>query len=323
MRLALTLALIAAPAAADVAEVLDQHILPGVHGFADAASALAVTAAADCTRGAVLPAYSAAFDAWLPIADLRLGPSEAAPLTIAFWPDERSRGARTLAGLIAAGDPALSDPAGFAQQSAAARGFFALDLMLGDAEFAYGTGDPGCALVATLTADLASQAQALAEGWGEWEIILRDPGTPGNVTYLTLDEARGAIFTQIITSLTLTTDTRLARPLGTFDAPHPARAEGWRTGRPLANTLGTVRAAHAMATLLAGAPLPLSDTALSQIERAAAAITDPSFQDIADPAARLKLEILSQRISALREALEHELTAQFGVSLGFNATDGD
>jgi len=322
-RLALLVALTAAPAFADVPEVVEDHILPGVEGFADAAAGLAITAEEDCTRAAVLPAYKAAWDAWMQIADLRLGPSEAAPLTIAFWPDERGSGPRALRQILTDQGPELTDPAAFANVSAAARGLTGLDLMLGDADFAYGTADPGCALVRTLAADLRIQAEALAQGWRAFAPALETPGAAGNVAYLDASEARAAIYTQIVTGLTRTTDTRLARPLGTFDRPRPTRAESWRTARSLANVLGSVRASYAMARLLAGQEIAASAAAMDQVERAAETFADAGFQDIDDPTARLRLDILAQRITALRLAIETDLPAIWGVSVGFNAADGD
>lgn len=323
MRLALVLALLPCAAIADTADVVDGHILPGVEGFAAAAAVLSVTAEEDCSRAAVLPAYAAAWDAWMRISDLRIGPSEAAPLTIAFWPDERGSGPRVLQGILADGGAELTDPAAFAQVSAAARGLMGLDQLLGDPAFAYGISDPGCDLVRTAAVDLARQAETLAAGWRDFAPALLEPGAAGNLTYLDAAEARAAIYTQIVTGLTLTTDTRLARPLGTFDRPRPTRAEAWRTGRPLANALGSAESGYAMARLLAGREIPASAAALDQVRRAAAAIADPAFADVSDPAAWLKLDILRQRITALRLAIETELPAIWGVSVGFNAADGD
>ena len=134
MRLALAFAIFASPALAGVQEAVEGHVLPGVAAFAEAAEVLEDAARADCTAAALRPAYLAAWDAWAPIADLRLGPSEPASLTIAYWPDERGAGPKALRALLAAEDPAGRDPSAFAQVSAAARGFPALDLLLGDPE---------------------------------------------------------------------------------------------------------------------------------------------------------------------------------------------
>jgi len=70
---------IAAPALADVDEALNDHILPGYAGFAEATEDLAQAARNDCRAEALVPAFHTTFDAWMPVADLRLGPSETGP----------------------------------------------------------------------------------------------------------------------------------------------------------------------------------------------------------------------------------------------------
>lgn len=312
-----------APIRADVARAIDQVILPAVAAFDTAASDLAVQAQNDCVRDAVLPAYHTTFDAWTQIADLRIGPGEAAALTIAFWPDERGAGARALSALIAAEDPIGLDPASYTQMSAAARGLFALDILLGDAAFAYERGSYTCALVQTITADLSAQADAVREGWIGYAPLLTQPGVDGNLTYLDETEALRALYTQILTSLTVTTDSRIARPLGTFDRPRPTRAEGWRTNRALPNALGYASGAHALATALADNPLPQSDAALVAVEKASVRIADPSFAAVMDPTERLGVEILQQRILALKQAIEVEIGTALGITAGFNVADGD
>jgi predicted lipoprotein len=207
--------------------------------------------------------------------------------------------------------------------SASARGFAGLDLMLGEARLDYGPADPGCTLVAALAADLSAQATALATDWADHAALLRDPGAPGNTTYLDATEATRALYTQALAMLELTADARLGRPLGDIAAPRPARAEGWRTARSLPNALAAARAAHALATALSDVPLPATDRALDQVETAARAIRDPAFQDIDDPQARLRVEILAQRIRALRDAITAELGGALGISAGFNSLDGD
>mgnify|MGYP000648613892 FL=1 len=91
MRTALILAagLFAAPAAAGVPEALDRHILPGFDRFVQETGALARTAEEDCTAGTVAPAYHAAFDSWMPLAEVKIGPSDTGALSVLFWPDDR------------------------------------------------------------------------------------------------------------------------------------------------------------------------------------------------------------------------------------------
>lgn len=313
----LALALLAAPAAADVGQALDDVLLPGAAAFRAEAQALAGTAAADCRREAVLPAYHRARDAWGRIGDFRLGPTEHAALTIAFWPDDRASGLRALRRAVeeGAGDAALLP--------ASARGFAGLDPMLGDPALDYGPQDRGCALVALLAADLGAQAQALAAGWAVHAELLRHPGGPGNLAYLDETDARRALYTQALAALQLTRDQRLARPLGEPGRPRPARAEAWRTQRSLPNARIAARAALDLAEALAGAPLPQARAALATLDQAARAIADPGFQDLDQPAALTRLGRLKATADWLHAEIAAGLGARLGLAPGFNAHDGD
>jgi predicted lipoprotein len=318
------LALYATPLLAGVKEAVEQGILPGTAAFAGATATLAQAAQTDCTAAALRPAYGAVWETWMPLADLRLGTAESVTLSIAYWPDERGAGAKALRALLAAEDPAGRDLAAYAEVSAAARGLPALDLLLGDPELSgYAEGSYICDLVRTVTADLASQASALAQGWAVEAQVLTDAGAPDNASYLSADEAFRAIYTQLLSGLEFTADTRLGRPLGGSDRPRPTRAEFWRSNRPLPNTVASAETAVKLARLLSDAPLPATEAALGEVRRAGAAVIDPSFQDLDDPTARLKVEILQQRVRALLDTVEAELGSPRGLQPGFNSRDGD
>ena len=324
--LALACALgLATPVLADVDTALKAHILPGFARFADATEALAQMAAADCRPEALAPAYNASFDAWMAVGDLRIGPSETGALSVAFWPDGRGSTTRALAQMIAEKDPVAFDPDAYAEVSIAARGVFALDMLLFDPDFAsYGTDSYSCALAATIAADLAHQAQALEAAWsGPFADTLRTAGAAGNATYLAPDEALRAIYTQILTSLDFTADTRLGQPMGTFEQPRPARAEARRSARSLRNVVLASEAAHGLASALSDWPLPQTDAGLAHLQDVAARIAEPAFQDVSDPQARLRIEVLQQAVRSLRTAIEREIGTRLGIAPGFNAQDGD
>lgn len=323
--LALGVGLLAAPARADIDAALDQHILPGLARFAAASETLADTAKADCRPKAVRPAYQDAFDAWMPVADLRLGPSETGALSIGFWPDPRGFTQRTLSRLIAETDPVARDPAAYADVSIAARGFFALDMLLNDPEFSdYGADSYTCTLVATIAADLSRQADALHDDWsGDFAQTLRSAGEANNAAYLTETEAQRAIFTQILSSLEFTADKRLGLPMGEFDRTRPALAEARRSGRSLHNVLLSVAGAHDLAHALAHHDLPRTDAAFAHVQDVAARIEDPTFKDVETPQGRLRVEVLQQAIEDLRQTIVEEIGAPLGIAPGFNAQDGD
>lgn len=318
-------ACLASPTFSDVDTALNDHILPGYTGFADATKALAQAASEECRAQTLHPAFQSAFDAWMPVADLRFGPSETAALSIAFWPDARGFTPRTLGRLIAAKDPVAGDVERYAEVSIAARGLFALEMLLFDPDLSgYARGSYTCQLVVTLAADLQGQADALTAAWETaYADRLRTAGETGNATYLTKQEAVRAIYTQILSSLAFTADQRLGRPMGTFDRPRPARAEARRSRRSLRNAVLAAEAARDLAAALADWDLPETDAALGRVQKAAARIMDPAFQDVTEPQARLRVEVLQQAVHALSGAIRTEIGARLGIAPGFNSQDGD
>ena len=315
------LAFLATPAQADVAGALNDHILPGYAGFAEAAGDLAQAAETSCDPQVLRPAWNAAFDAWMQVSHLHLGPVEedGRGLAIAFWPDPKGLGWKHQQARMA-GDPTALEPAAFADQSVAARGVFGLERLL------YPAGglpaDP-CPLVRATAADLARMAGEVQAGWQDgFAEVLLTAGEAGNTTYLTAEEAKQALFTQLATALEFDADQRLGRPLGTFDKPRPERAEAVASGRSLRNLLLSLQALRDFTQTLSP-DLPQSLAAFDRAIARAEALEDPIFAGVADPSGHLKVEILQQSIRSLRQAVIAELGGQLGVSVGFNSADGD
>ncbi|AZB65069.1 signal peptidase [Cereibacter sphaeroides] len=317
------LALLAAvPLRAGVPEAVNEAILPGYEGFTAATAALDTAARADCSAEALKAPWNAAFDAWMAVSHLRLGPSETdgRALAIAFWPDPKGSGARTQARLLEAADPDLLAPGRFAEVSVAARGLFALERLLYDPAFA---GDYACALTRATAADLARMAADLETDWREtFAPLVLTAGRDGNDRFLTEAEARQALFTQLMAGLEFTADQRLGRPLGSFDRPRPERAEARLSGRSLRNVELSLAALERLALALAP-DSPRSREGFDQARSRAARLDDPRFDAVADPSGRLRVEILQQRLHALRDVLSAEVGGALGVSVGFNAADGD
>lgn len=316
-----------APAQADVPEAISKEILPGYAGFTAAAQALSDAAQADCSPAALQPPWNATFDAWLGVAHLRLGPIEdkGRALAIAFWPDPKAIGARQTDSMLKAADPALVTADGMAQVSVAARGLFGLERLLYGAE-ATDTGAYACDLRRALAADLARMAQETEAEWrGGYADLLLTAGVEGNTRFLTSAEARQALFTQLISGLEFNADQRLGRPLGSFDKPRPERAEALASGRSLRDVALSLKAlegfAHALAQGLG--EIPLTEAAFARAHDVAAKLDDPVFAGVAEPATRLKVEILQQSVRAAHDAALSEIGALLGVDAGFNSADGD
>lgn len=318
--LSLALCLMASPALADFPETVQNHILPGYQALAETTAALAL-AGQSCDQAALKTGYNAAYDAWMGVQHLRFGPVETdgRVLSILYWPDPKGLGAKAQMALLQ-GDPAKLRPESFAEQSVAARGLLALERLLYPAEPL--PADP-CPLIRATTADLAATAADVLADWqGGFAQTLLTAGEAGNTTYLTRPEARQVLFTQLASGLEFLDDQRLGRPLGSFDVPHPERAEARASGRSARNVLLTLQAMRAMVeTLTPDAPQTMA--AFDRAIHLAETLDDPDFAGVAEPTSRLKVEILRQAVQNVRELVVSELAPELDVGIGFNAADGD
>lgn len=318
-------------AAYDIDAILDRHVIPGFTDLAAEAQDLQKAAQADCTAtGAPLrAAYNDAFDAWMRVSHLRFGPTEEGDraFALAFWPDSKGFTPRTLSGLIAAEDPVVDRQDSFATLSIAGRGFYALEYLLYDDAFTDAQPEAyRCALVRAVTRDIAAVAGAILDDWtGEYADLMRDAGNHDR--YRSREEAAQEFFKAALAGLQFTSDTRLGRPLGTFERPRPRRAEAWRSGRSLRNVTLSLEGTRALALLLAeDAPYVaglVADAYDRALDQAAEMAGDPVFAGVEAPQDRLQVEILQQDIDRIRQVIGARLGPELGVTAGFNAMDGD
>ena len=318
MRLLIASLLLAFPAAADTADVVTDHIRPGYQAFAKSAADLA--AIESCSSDSLRPAFHSAYDAWLAVAHLHLGPAEedGRALAILFWPDPKGLGAKAQSALLT-GDPTALTPDFLAQQSVAARGLAGLERLLYPAEPL--PVDP-CPLILATADDLSRVADEVSADWSPFGDLLLTAGDPGNPRFLTKAEASQALFTQLATGLEFIADRRIGRPLGTFDKPQPTLAEARASARSLRNVVLSLQALRDLArTLDPGSPRTLA--AFDHALDLAAKLDDPTFARVTDPQGWLKVEILQQAIRTARDTAIAELGPALGVTLGFNSQDGD
>ena len=327
--LALTLtAVIASPVFGDqpnTKAIVENHILPGYEALATETTELAKAAAADCIADNpnLIAAYHDAFDAWVGVSHLRFGPSEEddRAFALAFWPDPRGSTPKSLAALIKDKDVAVFDAEEFRTVSIAARGFYALEFLLFDAQFvAHDNSDYHCRLVQAVTKDIAMTSAAILQGWigGYAGLIAKAE----NDTYRTSEEAAQQLFTALSTGLEFTSQTRLGRPMGTLERPRPNRAEARRSERSLKHVILSLEATRALAGFISKGSDPLDRAFLSAIERAVA-LNDPIFAGVVEPQGRLRVEVLQQNIETIRTILAEDIGPSLGISAGFNSLDGD
>lgn len=313
-----------------IGNIVDGHILPRFEALAETTQGLSSVAADDCDPASdtLRAAYGAAFDAWVSASHLRLGPTEAddRAFALAFWPDSRGVTPRALSALLSDQDPIAASVADYGQVSIAARGFYALEFLLYD-ETLMSMGDPDyhCQLVQTISSDIAQTSQNILDGWHtDYAVTLQTPSPTG--VYRTEDEAMQEILKALSTGLQFTSDSRLGRPLGTFDQPRPTRAEARRSRRSSQHVMLSLVALQDLAIRLTTNTADLSTKLDASFERALSQLSDlndPDFARVSDPQSRLKVEIVQQSVDAIRALVRDELSPALGVAVGFNSLDGD
>lgn len=310
-----------------VTEILDDQILPGMQGLSEMSADLAATAQHSCQRKApLLNAFGAAFDSWIRVSHLRFGPTEAEnrAFALAFWPDSRGKIPKTLGAILRKEDQALLTPEAFAKSSIAGRGFYALEYLLYDPLHSASSNTAfGCQLIQVLTQDIAATSAAIQQDWVEsYAAQMQNPsGRYANET-----EVKQELFKSLNTGLQMLDDMRLGRPLGSFDAPRPKRAEAWRSERSQHHIVLALQSLHPLASALAGGNQPLVDKIDGAFMKAitrALRLDDPRLAGVADPVKRLRIEALQQEINDLRSLIETDLGPAMGVLAGFNSLDGD
>jgi len=336
-RLLLSAALAIAPMLANaqtesniIAGVVSDHILSGFDTFAVQTEGLDETARSDCdpTSQALRNSYANAFDAWLAVSHLRFGPTEVEnrAFALAFWPDSRGATLRALASLISEQDPVADSVDSYAQVSIAARGFYAMEFLLFDDSISSG-GQPDylCALVQTVAADIAKNSAAIAQDWrSDYAAALLEPTAQG--AYRSDEEVLQELFKSLTTGLQFTSETRLGRPLGTYDRPRPTHAEAWRAGRSARNVALSLEALRDLARHLSANDAGLSTRIDDRFNKALIELNDlddPIFAGVGNPQSRLKIEVLQQSVDAIRALVTQELGPTLGVAAGFNSLDGD
>lgn len=311
------------PVAADLLAVRDHHILPRYSAFAQKALDLQSIAETDCSIEAVLPAYHAAYDAWIGISHIQFGPIEArgTSLSLAFWPDPKNRTGKAMQRLTGAKDAAVFDPPEFAQVSVAAQGFSALERLLTepqeDASYV-------CAYTRAIAVHISGEAQDLLNDWqGEYGSDFVSPTQEANTAFPSKSDADRAVYTSISTGLEFMHDQRLGRPLGSFDRPRPNRAEARRSDRSARHVLLSLQALQDLTNAFADDALPNVDAAFEAAINRVNSLHDPAFAGVMDPVSRLKVEVLQRHVYDVQVAVAEDVGAALGISAGFNALDGD
>jgi predicted lipoprotein len=353
--LALTLAaVLAAPSAAaaepDYARIngaaIEGRIVPGYALFADAAAKLDESvrglceAPSEATLEAARAAFHDAMDAWMGVQFIRFGPIEQdnRVFRIQYWPEQKNAIGRQLAALLAVAGKSPPTAESLAEQSVAVQGLPALERLLFGDRAAAAESPAACAVAAAASGNVDAMAAAVSREWqDEFARVIEQPG-PDNALYRSQQEVTRDLFKTLIGCLEAIARLKLGPVLGAATGEaHPKRAESWRRARSLRNialNLAALRALyegtddHGFAAAARAQPggeevARSIEDGFAQSFAAAGRVTVPLAEAASREDMAIHLNYLMLEVEQIREHITGQLGPLLGISLGFNALDGD
>ena len=327
------------------ARVAAAYVEPAVAGFEAAATDLAADVEALCAApseaglAAARDGFAGLVGAWGRLSVLRFGPlvSDNRFETIFFWPDPRGVTLRQVQAALAEDDPAVADPAHLAGKSVALQNLLALEYLLAGTDaalLAQGEDAHRCRYAHAAALVLRDQARAVAAGWSGAAPIgasFRHPGPDGY--FRTPREVLGELVKAWLTTVDYVRSAELLPPMGeSIAAARGRRAPLWRSdltftliGAQLAGLIDLLDATGLGGTLTGAAATPFNNlrSDLVRAAHALAAIDAPAEAAFADPAIRSRLDYAALLLGYASTTIGGDLTAALGLTMGFNALDGD
>lgn len=330
--------------AAIVQATVKDHIRPAYGRMAKASKNLALIMQAACRtdEGVATPTIAKSFmdlaTAWVAVQHIRFGPvtEENRYERIAYWPDPKNLTSRQMSVVLAERDPTVIDAATLAKKSIALQGLTALERLMTMApsddrdEAAF-----RCAYAQAITENLVQITSAVETGWSEEKEFVQTLAAPGpeNPIYRDHREAALEVMKSLSAGLEFLHRRKLAAPLGeTIEKARPKRAEFWRSRTTLealdANfeTLMKLYVSSGISAYVKLVDERLDTTLMTSYEQALVTLkaVDKSFREAAkDKVLRPKLDYLRLLAEDLSLRSSGNLANRLGLSLGFNALDGD
>ena len=331
-------------------QALVTHIRPGYAALVASAQTLAKELDGYCTRqsGERRRAVDRAFDglvsAWGRIEHIRFGPVATGNRLerLFFWPDRRGLGARQVAATLREREQSALDPAALAAKRAAIQGLGALEAALFEAPSKDAEDRTyRCAYARSIAVNIANIASEILKEWTDPDLYARhwrDPG-PGNPHFLKRSETTLALAKALDNGLERVRDEWIAAPLGLGPQRRrltPVLATSGRTLRffqaefeglhHLFTTAGMHKAIIDTTKAHPDVTVPLNaGLAMREIETAR-----DELRRLVRQGKRFDPDGMMQQLVAVGFPLKNArlqvvallgLTA--GISMGFNASDGD
>jgi predicted lipoprotein len=329
------------------ATLVDQVVVPAYQRYADTISRLPASIEALCASPdevrlkAAQQVWREAMLAWQhaqpigfgPVADQGLAPQ------IEFWPDKHGTAGRQFSEAMAERDPALLDAAQLSEKSVGLTSLVSLErLLFDDVMLDPENRDYACGYALAVARHQEALAETLAEAWagpdGFGTVVTG--ADAGNKVFFSAYDPAAAFYRSLADTLDGAIQVKLEPPMGdSLEEARGRRAENWRSQMALpsvAANLETARDLYATPGAFGDLFRAMGgDAALDQEVRSgfdevlqtARSIPLPLVDAVEDPAARDQVQQLIDQIKQLRELIRGPVVAALGLSIGFNATDGD
>lgn len=330
-----------------VTAIIDEQIIPDHQEFSGRADAQhdAITTLCENPSDVTLTAAQNRFGelaiAWSRIEWISFGPARADNRreTLFFWPDSRGRGLQQVIELAASDDAAEFEPEAFNGKSVAVRGQPALEYVL----FGEGASDllePGaarCAFALAISTSIATTADDLVSAWtgaGGYRSTMLAAG-PDNPEYRNHREALQKLLTAAAEHVQVVIDLKLTPLLRQSNGgPAPIAPPFSLAGVEFPAIIENVSGAASVFVPQAAELLPEEqayradsfgfefDTAMRVLNELSAAET-PAAQLASAQPTRDQIDYLVQPLSGMHELMTDVFPGALGLTMGFNALDGD
>jgi predicted lipoprotein len=293
----------------------------------------------------VRAAYRMVISAWGRVEIIMFGPvgRENRFERLFFWPDRRSIGQRQVRAILRNRDRDAIDPARLAEKSVAVQGLTALEILLhGDGSDRLATtprDEFRCAYARAIVRNLTGIVGAIREDWaddGAFTAIWRNPG-PANPAYLFGRETTLELVKAFDQALENVRDRRIAPAIGFGPLRRVHRPVLWRSRLTMPLLHANLAGAHDLFNeggLAAAylARMQRSQEAVSGIAgitselklmRDATASLAAKADPFASPDIKSRLAAIGFPLRNVRKQAVDRLKEAAGLSVGFNASDGD
>lgn len=342
LALAVSLLPVQAAPALDPVPLIETWLLPRYDALAEASATQRSAWTKFCAApsaagiGALKDAFLKTADAWTAVEFVTMGPISLSLRAdrFNFFPDRRNAIQRGMAEVISGTDEGRFEAERFAKSNAAAQGLPALERLLyeqGAAE-ALTSGSEvtvRCTYGTAIAANLATIAKEVRDGWGDkttgaLAAVVSGKGDP--VFFPDAAAVPGMILTDLSGAYQRVSDTRVLPVLGNGD-PKPLLADGWRSGRSGQVVKVMILSADALLQEIAKQLPSRTQWAVNKAATAADKAANDFPADLGAAAQTAdgpaKIQSALKAFKAAQITVYRPIAAYFGISLGFNALDGD